>query len=65
MTNGVVYLNAGTGCCARLLVSIRTLRKVYQGRVHVHSFGEGWEIVEKIGKKKADTILKILDKKYS
>jgi len=51
MTNGVVYLNAGTGCCARLLVSIRTLRKVYQGRVHVHSFGEGWEIVEKIGKK--------------
>jgi hypothetical protein len=37
---GIVYFNIGTGCAVRLLVSLRSLRRVYAGPVTIVSVGE-------------------------
>ena len=49
MSNGVVYLNAGTKCLPRLLVSVYSLRKNYSGEISIVSIGEeSHEICKKI-----------------
>jgi len=40
MTQGVIYYNKGVKCITRLLVSMHTLRKHYQGEIHVLVEGE-------------------------
>ena len=40
MKDGVIYLNSGTKCLVRLLVSIHSLRKYYDGPVAIVSVGE-------------------------
>lgn len=49
---GILYLNAGTGCLARLLVSIRTLRRNYSGMLGIYSIGrDSHEVCHKIAMK--------------
>ncbi|MEM3000645.1 MAG: hypothetical protein QXU32_00525 [Nitrososphaerales archaeon] len=49
MSEGIIYYNTGTACCARLLVSAYTLRKHYSGNVTILSEGnESLEIVPRI-----------------
>lgn len=40
MKKGVIYFNYGTGCIPRLLTSLHSLRKYYQGNVTIISQGE-------------------------
>jgi len=40
MTQGIIYLNQGTKCIQRLLVSVFSLRKVYNGPITVFIIGE-------------------------
>jgi hypothetical protein len=40
LSRGIVYFNMGTGCAVRLLVSLRSLRRVYEGPVTIVSVGE-------------------------
>lgn len=38
--NGILYYNSGTKCLARLLTSVHSLRKVYDGKICILSTGE-------------------------
>jgi len=40
MNYGVIYLNQGSKCLVRCLVSIRSLRKVYRGKITLFQVGE-------------------------
>lgn len=59
---GIVYLSAGTGCMARLLVSIRTLKRNYSGNVAIYSIGgESHELCRPIAQKYG---AKLIEREY-
>jgi len=43
--NGILYLNSGTKCLARLLTSVHSLRKVYDGNICILSMGEESHVI--------------------
>ena len=51
MSEGIIFYNDGTKCLSRLLVSVHSLRKYYNGNICIISSGEkGREIVQKVCK---------------
>lgn len=51
MKSGIAYLNCGTSCLPRLLVSISSLRRFYSGEITIVYFGtEGVDICKAISK---------------